>query len=237
MIVRTAQLFLIGFIFLWSDTGFAQTKLAADVEENYSGRVAVSGSIIVGAAFGDAFQKINPGDLIVLVPEAAKGEKVCLTAKTRDGQYWSQAQVNLPHEIENGIVIEPKTGWKFLKELKSYQRSDFAALARFGEDCQFDAKATILPVKYDSGAQGLLRVSINSQRAIRVSAEIGVGHENTIKGNCDKTASVGIRSTAFNYVCSFDLTDKEISGKKVLTVSRRLRVGGKRSDDVEIFIP
>ena len=234
---KRIYLFLIWLLFLFNQTAFAQTTILTDIEENYSGKVAVSGSIIVGAAFGDAILKANPSKLIVITPSEQVGGRVCLSTKTRDGQYWSQASVDLPFEIQDGIHIEPKNGWKYLKELKAYNRSDFAALARLGHDCQYDPKSTILPVKYLADNQGPLQISINSQRAIRVSAELQSSDDTAVKGDCVKAASVGIRSTAFNYLCSFDTATLETKGIKTLIVNRRLRVGGKRSDDVKIYIP
>jgi len=215
----------------------AQTTVITEIEENYSGKVAVSGSIIVGAAYGDAILNANPSELIVITPNQQVDGKLCLSTKTRDGQYWAQANVDLPSDIQDGIHIEPKNGWKFLKELKAYKRSDFAALARLGDNCQFDPQATILPVKYALGNQGPLQISINSQRAIRVSADLQSSDDTAIKGDCKKATSVGIRSTAFNYLCSFETATLKTKGIKTLTVNRRLRVGGKRSDDVKIYIP
>jgi len=225
------------FLLSLNEASFAQTTIITDIEENYSGKVAVSGSIIVGAAFGDAIPNANPSELIVITPNQQVDGKVCLSTKTRDGQYWAQANVDLPSDIQDGIHIEPKNGWQFLKELKAYKRSDFAALARLGDNCQFDPQATILPVKYALDNQGPLQISINSQRAIRVSAELQSSDNTPVKGDCKKATSVGIRSTAFNYLCSFDTTTLKTKGIKTLTVNRRLRVGGKRSDDVKIYIP
>jgi len=237
VIGKTSYASLVCFLLSLSETSFAQTTIITDIEENYSGKVAVSGSIIVGAVYGDAILNANPSDLIIITPDQQVDGSVCLSTKTRDGQYWAQANVDLPSDIQDGIHIEPKNGWKFLKELKAYNRSDFAALARLGDNCQFDPQATILPVKYALDNQGPLQVSINSQRAIRVSAELQSSDNTPVKGDCKKSTSVGIRSTAFNYLCSFDITTLETKGIKTLTVNRRLRVGGKRSDDVKIYIP
>ncbi len=237
MITKTPYVFLFCLLLSLSKTSYAQTTITTNIEENYSGKVAVSGSIVVGAAYGAAIVDANPSELIVIAPSHQVGGKVCLSTKTRDGQYSSRAKVDLPSDIQDEIQIKPESGWKFLKELKAYKRSDFAALARLGDNCQFDPHSTILPVKYAGENQDTLQVSINSQRAIRVTAELTSSDSSYIKGDCKKAATVGVRSTAFNYLCSFNLEGLEIKGIKTLTVNRRLRVGGKRSDDVKIYIP
>jgi len=219
------------------ETATAQTVIEADVQENYSGKVAVSGSIIVGVAYGGVIAPVNPKELVIPLPKIESDAEICIAAKTRDGQYWSQANVIIPVGTESAISIKPRVGWKYLNELKLYKRSDFAVLARLGKDCQYDPKALLLPVKYASDVQDVLKVAINSQRAIRVSAQIETGEGDFLQGQCDKASTVGIRSTAFNYLCSFDLTGLKLSGQKTLEINRRLRVGGNRIDGVEIFFP
>ena len=83
-------LFLVAVIALASPVK-SQALIEADVEEDFSERVAVSGSMVVGAMLGSLSGEADTSGLVFNFPAASPDRQACFLSKTRDGQYWSQA--------------------------------------------------------------------------------------------------------------------------------------------------
>lgn len=214
----------------------AQNDLLIDLNEDYSGKVSVSGSVLVGAAFGALDGKADPRKLTVQLEPAAGASTLCFSATTRDGQYAAHAKVLAPAGEVKGAKIVPSKGWNYLSELRAYNGTDFATIIRLGKDCQIDPDTTILPLFSGSGERDVLTIFLNSQRAFRVTARLDVPDSAPIEGVCKKSSTMEIRSTAFNYTCQFDLKGGDLNGKTSLSVSRWLSVG-RRSDTFGVYLP
>ncbi len=214
--------------------GNSQTKIVTDVEEAFSSRVAVSGSIIVGAMLGPLTGKTDTSDLMFNMPTNAA--YACFSSKTRDGQYWSEARMRIPEDHSGMSQLDPTDGWQYLDELSLYGKSDFAALVRLGENCRIDPDAPILPVQFEAEGDGMLTIALNAQRAYRVSAVLEtMNGDINLGGTCNRP-DANIRSTAFNYLCSFDLEGVETGVSVTLVINSRTRVGPRRYD-ATIYIP
>ena len=87
-------LFLVALIALAFPVN-SQVLLEADVEEDFSERVAVSGSMVVGAMLGSLSGEADTSGLVLNFPAGSANGQACFSSKTRDGQYWSQAVVAL----------------------------------------------------------------------------------------------------------------------------------------------
>ena len=230
--LRTAVLLI---CILGCAPSYAQTLLTAEVEEDFSERVAVSGSMVVGAMLGSLSGEADTSGLVFNFPAASTDRQACFSSKTRDGQYWSQAVVALPEGHSGASKLAPKNGWQYLEELALYNQSDFAAIIRLGQECRIDPDAPILPVQVGNEPEAQLNIALNVQRAFRVSAQLRAGSDASLDGVCAKPEG-DVRSTAFNYLCTFTLPDDWQKGEAELIINRRTRVG-RRSDTVSLIIP
>ena len=227
-------LFLVAVIALASPVK-SQALIEVDVEEDFSERVAVSGSMVVGAMLGALSGEADTSGLVLNFPAGSANGQACFSSKTRDGQYWSQAVVALPEGHSGTSKLTPKNGWQYLDELALYSQSDFAAIVRLGQACRIDPDAPILPVQVGNEPEAQLNIALNVQRAFRVSAQLRAGSDASLDGVCAKPEG-DVRSTAFNYLCTFTLPDDWQKGEAELIINRRTRVG-RRSDTVSLIIP
>lgn len=205
----------------------AQTVIGGDFEEGYSGNVAVSGRVIVGAMLGSSAGKVDPSQIQLPISQIENDTNVCFSATTRDGVYWARANLTIPADATPPVRMKPDDGWQYQQRVSKYDRADFSALALGGDDCKLNHKAPIIPLRYDSTSDDLA-IMINSQRAFSVSATIETGSETPITSVCERSDSSSIRSTAFNVTCVFDLSEHEITGDHILSIDRRLRIGNRR---------
>lgn len=224
--IKYFKMFIVIVALFYASNVFSQSTLIGEVEEAYSGKVAVSGSVLVGAFWGFSDNRVDPTDIRLSFENKGNIEKLCLLTKTRDGVYWSQAKFSMPNEIEFPLNIAPTDGWKFRKELKGYNRKDFTGLARLGDDCLSNPELPISPLSYEGDSRNLV-VMINSQRAVKLSANISNEGGVEVDGICEKHTNSAIRSTAFNFTCQFDLTDFSTNTEETLTINRRLRIGSR----------
>lgn len=213
-----------------------QDELILDLEEDYSGRVKVSGSVIVGAVFGELDGRTDPRNLKVRLEPEAGMSTLCFSATTRDGQYSARAKVGAPGGLLQNARLVPAKDWSFLPQLRKYNRTDYAPIIRLGESCEIEEKAMILPVIVGDGTRDKLTFFINSQRAIRLTASIPVPGEAPVEADCQNVASIEFRSTAFNYACRFSLEGRSLAGAMQVNVNRLMRVG-RRLDVETVYLP
>lgn len=207
----------------------AQSVIEADFQEDFSSQTNVSGTIVAGAILGELFAVSDPSQMRIAIPPNT--EVFCLSARTRDGQYWMEGTVSTAG-ASGDIQIRRKGGWQYSGALANYGIGDFAATVRLGEACTLDAAATILPVSLSPNPDRVLYLALNSQRAIRLNATLA--HSNgKIEGVCSKTDSSS-RSTAFNFWCRFDVDAVASSQEVKILVSRRMRVG-PQLDELTLF--
>jgi hypothetical protein len=213
----------------------AETALQGIVREDFASQVRVGGGgILVGLALGPVAGKADPRDLRIPLgfPERTR---ICVTGNTRDGQYWSDVALTAPPNTAGVARIDPQPQWRFLDQLRRYDRASFAAVARFGPKCDIDPAAGYLPVVYD-GPRTTLTAAFNSQRAIASSAQLTLPHKPPITGACTEIES-DLRATAFDLVCRFDLTGVATDqGAATLTLRRQQRTG-ERTDQFTLRLP
>ncbi|MEA2667041.1 MAG: hypothetical protein QOI11_3985 [Candidatus Eremiobacteraeota bacterium] len=214
----------------------ADTVLPATVKEDFASAVKVSGGVLVGLELGSTKGVADPRAVRIPLGLFAKPTPVCVSAKTRDGQYWSEATLTAPGGSGDVGVLEPHTPWRFLPQLAAYARSDYAVLARYGPDCDIDPAAPYLPVVYGASPTQLT-VALNVQRAVGWRTRLVFGDKPSLTGQCDEAAP-NVRATAFNLVCRFDLgTLARDAGTAQLVLNRRERTGD-RTDTFDIrFAP
>lgn len=213
----------------------AETALSGIVREDFASQVRVGGGgVLVGLALGPLAGKADPRDLRIPLgfPERTR---ICVTANTRDGQYWSDVALTAPPNIAGVARIDPQPQWRFLEQLRRYDRASFAAIARFGPKCDIDPSAEYLPVVYD-GPRTILTAAFNSQRAIASSAQLTLPHKQPITGACAEIES-DLRATAFDVICRFDLTGASTDqAAATLTLLRHQRTG-ERTDQFTLRLP
>jgi hypothetical protein len=223
------------FSLLAASPALAEIALAATVKEDFATAVKVSGGFLVGLAFGPTEGKADPRFIRIPLGSFVERTEVCMTAKTRDGQYWGQAAFAAPGDTEGDGVVMPTGGWKYIQELSAYDRRDLAVSARVGPDCAIDPAARYLPVTYGD-ARTELTAAINSQQAVTARAQLVLENQKTVEAKCDR-APPDVRSTAFNLVCTFDLRPLGAAkGPAQLTLQRRL-LTGVREDSFDIVLP
>lgn len=209
-------------------TAGAQSIVEAELFEDFAAQVTVSGTIVAGVVLGELIAVRDPGQIFIKPPPAASA--FCFSARTRDGQYWTEGVVS-PPENAGEIRLMRKGGWQHSEALERYSVGDFAATVRLSDACGLDANATFLPVRFSRQPTPVLNLAINSQRAIRLGATL-LHSDGEVDGECTK--SVGTeRSTAFNFWCRFDLSNVARSQDVKIVVKRRMRVGPQTD---EIFV-
>lgn len=211
----------------------AQTVISGDIEEGYSGAVAVSGHVVVGAVLGPLDGRADPSKVLMSL-QGEGNTSVCVSGTTRDGVYWTRAQLSVPEGTVTPIRMQPVEGWQYLDRVRKYDQEDFGILTRTGEDCLVNREAPIVPVSYGAEADEL-SIMINSQRAFAVSASLQTPGGEPVEAVCEQSGGSDIRSTAFNVLCRFDLRNYPASGPHELVINRRLRVGA-RSDTYALLL-
>jgi len=224
-----AVLFFI--VFSAAMTASAQTALTVEVKEDFATSVNVSGTVITGLMIGS--QEVpDPSGLTFRIEEPSKIH-ACLQARTRDGQYWAESVFDIPAKQGAVFTISPRDGWRHLSKLSKYGENDFAALLRVGKDCDIVTDAPLVPVFAQQNSPRKLKVVINSQRAIRLSAELESASGAIHEAHCTKPDIRTIRSTAFDYICTFGTFSE---GRSMLTLRRRMRTSNM-TDRYEVLIP
>lgn len=213
----------------------ADTPLPATLKEDFASAARVSGGILVGLVVGPMSGRANPRDVRIPLSPFAKPTAVCVTAKTRDGQYWAQAIFTAPPHTAGFGFMQPQPDWQFIDQLRAYRRSDFAVLARYGVDCDIDPAAPYLPISY-GGAPLRLTASINVQRAISWNTRLVFAANASVRGDCEESP-LGVRATAFNLVCAFDLTTVPPGTMTAELVLDRHERTGDRSDSFTVRLP
>lgn len=209
----------------------AQALVEAEIQEDFAGSVQVSGSIIAGAVLGELVEVANPGQILIKLPDERMA--FCLSARTRDGQYWAEGVGHGPNSSE-AFRLDRKGGWQHTKALARYEAEDFAAIVRLSEGCALDSAAAVLPVSYSAEPERILRIALNSQRALRLTATL-LHSKGSAEGVCTKPTA-NKRSTAFDYWCRFELSGVDQPQEAKLVITRRMRVGPK-VDEIRIAIP
>lgn len=212
----------------------AQVAVPVDLKEDYSDQVPVTGTVVVGVVLGAISGPLDPTRIALPISRLKPLTPVCVSTKTQDGQYWASAALSSPVSSQPLATLKPKNGWRYLQQLSKYSLTNFAPMARVGENCDADPHAPFLPVIFGSDRQ-TLTIFINDQRAISTRTALRA-NDTAIDGTCTP-ASPGIRSVAFNVTCVFDLrTLKPNSTTVHVQLLRRLR-GGERQDDIVIEMP
>lgn len=222
---------LFSIVFSAAMTASAQTALTVEVKEDFATSVNVSGTVITGLMIGS--QEVPDPSRLTFRVEEASYIHACLQARTRDGQYWAESVFDIPAKQGAVFTISPRDGWRHLSKLSKYGENDFAALLRIGKDCDIVTDAPLVPVFAQQNGPRKLRVVINSQRAIRLSAELESASGAIHEAHCTKPDIRTIRSTAFDYVCTFEAFSE---GRAMLTLRRRMRTSNM-TDRYEVHIP
>lgn len=219
------------FLVLTFNAHAEQAYSVAVLEEDFAGAVPVSGSVIVGLTLGSATTKATPEAFEL--PNYP--DKLCLSAKTRDGRYWASGKTE-GNATPSGWSSLRKSGeWTYTKELSAYRGEDLTMLVSAEEECGLSPKPLLLPVRASADDMELLTVSINSQRAIRVAATL-TSNGLAAEGNCMPAGERGEISTAFNYRCVFDVTGLAKGQEAELVINRLMRTG-KRTDTARVYLP
>lgn len=228
------RLLIAAFLLLSAGHVHAQTALTAVLEEDYAPSVTVSGNLFVGAVRGPAGGALDLGAVMLPVLPRASA-RMCLIARTRDGQYWGRSEFAVPRNASSPLYFRPDGGWKHEAALAAYDISDFAAALRSGDACLTDPAAPLVPIRLGPGRSNEISIMINSQRAISARAILALGPDRQVQAECRRPEATTVRSTAFDMTCHFVLP-AGFSGDAELSLNRRLRTGA-RTDKVTLIIP
>lgn len=219
-----------------ADTVDRQPSLTGVVEERFSDYVQVAGSLIVGAAFIEApveTQNVEMRALRVSLPPDVSG-KVCFNSVSRDGLYSSVGALKRPRESANTYKIQPDDRWTLTDKAARYVYRDFAARVSVGDKCDIDRSAPILPVSVKgAGTTNRLTLSVNSQRALSVSAKLVAENGAATNGECKRLAQGSSR--AFDTTCSFAVGGLA-AGRYRAVIGRAPEAGPFREDEATIVL-
>ena len=157
-----------------------------------------------------------------------------MNSVTRDGRYHAKFRGVLKPSQEDIFLFSPMPNWKYISELKKYNVFDFGVITRLGKNCNADPTSLIIPT-FIGPSNKTLRVTINSQRALRTNLSISQPNGEKRSAVCEPLDR-SIRSTAFNILCKVEL-DETITGKTMLSVTRRLRSGITRTHSIPVYLP
>lgn len=236
---RLLSLAALGVLALAAGPAAAETALdpeaGAGFREEFSANVPVSGNLLMGLSYAMSGSGLDPANLRVLLPGFSEPTRLCISASTRDGQYFAAGRVVAPQAATGAASI--RQTWRYGPQLKSYEPLDYAVRVRAGETCPTDPSAPFLPVSL-SGATtrppGALVAAINSQRALKTSARLVVGVA-VVTGGC--VTSRVTRSTAFDTVCRFEPPKEGFVGEARLEVTRVLPTGSRKTDSFRVLNP
>lgn len=216
-----------------------QPSLTGVVEERFSDYVQVAGSLVVGATFVEASVEAQNVDMMALrvslPPDAA--DKVCFSSVSRDGLYSSVGALKRPRQTANNYKIQPDDQWKLADKAARYAYRDFAARVSVGDKCDVDRSAPILPVSVKGPlgqlAMNRLTLSVNSQRALSVTAKLVGETGAATNGECKRL--VHGSSRAFDTTCTFVVGGLG-AGRYRAVIGRAPEAGPFREDEATIVL-
>ena len=224
----------------WSALGFlllacaarAEVPIDGQLDDRFSSATPVAGQVLAGLWAGEPLPTISLDPTRLALPLREAGQKLCMTASTRDGQYSGYGEFKVPPgpRDEARIATHPKHAG----DLAAYQAIDLGIRAELKPDCAGATPGAFLPIM--SGAPpGALVVLINSQRAIRVAAVLQTKAGADLEtGACTKFTAG--RSTAFDWACRFKESVASIDGEYVLAVDRLTRSGDNENDSFVVVL-
>ncbi len=205
--------------------------LNGDIEETFADFVRVSGSLVVGLEFQsqtDAQQNVDLRTLGVFLPQDAG--KVCFRAVSKDGYYFASGELAKPNAPAGYYRVREANAWALADQASRYTHEEFAARISLGENCETNRKAALAPVSTGEGNEQLV-VSLNSQRALQLSATITMRDDLSVQGDCASLR--GSAARAFDSQCLFSLPP-DIDGIAELAIRRVPERGPTRVDAVNI---
>ena len=211
---------------------FAQS-ISGVITEDFAEQSNVSGTLVVGARFGDAGQNVDLDSLRSFSPTNGKRRRACFMATTKDGLYHAEGVLDLPRRAGR-YPISPRKDWRFSDKLSEYPVDFFAALMLMEDTCDGSGDALIVPTTFSEGG-GDLTVYVNSRRALMLSAVLIVDDGRKIVGDCNTQRDE--RTTAFDTLCVFDLRRKPSSETMELVVTRTPRKGAALEEGFKIAYP
>lgn len=213
----------------------AAPTLSGDIRETYGDYVRVSGGVLVGLELeGPAGNALVDVTGLTLVTPA--GElKVCFDAASHDGFYSATGDLDVVNDSARAVLIAKKEQWKLSDKAARYTDDGFAARAALGPDCRLQRAAPLLPVRAAGNQElSVLVASINSQRAVNVSAVIEDGSGAIHPGSCHALGRESART--FDTVCKFELAS--IAPGPIEVIVRRLpRSGPTREEAFSAYLP
>lgn len=203
---------------------------AASAHDYYSNSTPVAGSVLVGLWLGHPTQKVALHGLSLALPDRPI-EAACVSANTRDGEYWLQAA--FPVQAGHPEIGHLKFDTKFDDQLAHYDLGDLGIRAELKGNCASGAIGIVVPAF--ARLDGTLMALVNGQRAVTVSAELLAGDRSVLAPTkCLRIAAD--RSTAFDHVCSLSLPTPLTTESYRLVVRRLTRAGDEETNAFEIAL-
>lgn len=196
-------------------------RLQSTIEEGYSTQVVTAGGVLVGLMRGASLPATLVSSYQVRIRASASPTTVCLSAGSRDGEWWARGAVVAPAQTSGSLAFQQMRTWRYEEQLAQYQPGDVAAIARVGSDCATSRSAPLAPVIAGSDPTALVAM-INSQNALSVNAIIALADGKTLAGVCSRLTA---RSLHFDHRCSFRLPDGLNAGAAQLILNRLPAVG------------
>ncbi len=221
--VLLMSLGLVGLLAAISPAG-ADVRLAGTFDEHLSD-AQVAGEVLVGLWLGEPVGGISLDPTRLVLPTRAGSVHACVTATTRDGEYWMHGVFLVP--AGPAELGDMPINSQYKTSLAAYQLSDLGISAELRQDCNDGLPGPLVPATSGRDATTLIAL-VNSQRAIRTQASLQLHDTDIATGNCRRLDKG--RSTAFDTICRITLPVPLGADTYALSLTRRTRAGDSEHD-------
>lgn len=203
---------------------FADVPLAGTFDEHLSD-AKVSGQVLVGLWLGEPTGTIALNPTRLVLPARTAAIRACVTASTRDGEYWMHGVFDVPSGP--AALGDMSIQSHYQTSLAAYKLSDLGVSAELKQDCGDVAAGPLVPIASGADVSRLVAL-VNSQRAIRVEVTLQSHGSDIVTGQC--VHYEGGRSTAFDTICRITLPTTLAAGSYGISLSRLTRAGDSQHD-------
>jgi hypothetical protein len=230
--MRQVVLMLLGPVILAACAmpAHADVVLAGSFDEHISD-AKVAGQVLVGLWLGEPVGKIALDQTKLVLPARTVPLRACVTANTRDGEYWMHGVFLVPKGPAEFGNMPIRSQYK--DSLATYKLSDLGVLAELKQDCGDAAPGPLVPAVSDHDATTLVAL-VNSQRAVRVQSSLQARGADIATETCQRFDVASGRSTAFDTICRIALPGSLAAGTYTLEFMRRTRAGDSESDSFPV---
>ena len=230
--MRQVLLMLLGLIGLLADISpaVADVRLAGTFDEHLSD-AQVAGEVLVGLWLGEPAGVISLDPTRLVLPLRAGSVRACVTATTRDGEYWMHGVFLIP--AGPAELGDMPINSRYKTNLAVYPSSDLGISAELRQDCSEGLPGPLVPAT--SGRDTTVLVAlVNSQRAIRTQASLRLHDTDIATGDCRRFDNG--RSTAFDTICRITLPVPLGPDTYALSLTRRTRAGDNEHDQFPVLL-